>query len=115
MTEARSNVRERRTSPRRMPRTGVRIALRSGTLGLGPDIATGLLDVSEDGLCVQLKSPIAQGSDAEIILERVGNGRAMKLIGDVRWCVGDGATGYRAGLRLRRRLPYKELMDLARN
>jgi PilZ domain len=107
--------RERRASLRRTPRSGVRVALRTGTLGLGPDLATGLVDVSEDGLCVQLRAPVAQGLDAEIILERVGNGRLIKLVGDVRWCAGDGASGFKAGLRLRRRLPYKELMDLARN
>jgi hypothetical protein len=108
-------VRERRTSVRRVPRHGVRIVLRAGTLGLGPDLATGLVDVSEDGLCVQVKSPLKPGSDAEIVLDKVGTSRPMKLVADVRWCAPDAANGYRAGLRLRRRLPYKELVDLAKN
>jgi hypothetical protein len=113
--DAPSTGRERRTSTRRLVRTGIRVVLRAGTLGLGPDLATGLIDVSEDGLCVQVRSPLKPGSDAEIVLDKVGSSRPMKLVADVRWCAGDGSNGYRAGLRLRRRLPYKDLMDLARN
>jgi PilZ domain len=93
----------------------LRVILRSGTLGLGPDLPAGLVDVSEDGVCVQVKAPLKPGSDAEIVLDRVGTSRPMKLVADVRWCAGDPSGGYRAGLRLRRRLPYRELMDLARN
>lgn len=110
-----SAARERRTLVRRPARPGVRVAFRSGTLGLGPDLAIGLIDVSEDGLCVAVKVAVAAGSDAEVVLDKVGSSRPMKFVADVRWCAGDPAGGYRAGLRLRRRLPWRDLMDLARN
>jgi hypothetical protein len=109
------STRNRRVSRRRPTRSGVRICLRAGTLGLGPNLAAGLVDVSEDGVCVRLKAPLAPDSEAEIVLDKVGSSRPMKLVADVRWCQDDPAGGYRAGLHFRRRLRYKDLMDLARN
>jgi hypothetical protein len=91
------------------------VSVRVGTSGLGRDLAAGLVNVSEDGVCVRITSALAPGSEAEIVLDKVGSSRPMKLVADVCWCTDDPAGGYRAGLRLRRRLAYKDLMDLARN
>lgn len=82
-------------------------------MGLGPDLALGLLDVSEDGLGVRLKVAVAAGDEAEIVLTAPGTRKAFKLLGEVRWCH-DAADGtFHVGIRLRRRLPYAELSDLA--
>jgi len=108
-------VRNRRTSSRRPTRSGIRVSLRAGTLGLGPDLAAGLVDVSEDGVCVRVKTLLALDSEAEVILDKVGSSRPIKMVAEVRWCQGDAAGGFRAGLRFRHRLPYKDLMELARN
>lgn len=109
------SARNRRACARRPTRSGIRVCLRAGTLGLGPDLAVGLVDVSEDGLCVRVKSPLAPDSEAEVVLDKVGSSRPIKLVAEVRWCQGDAAGGFRAGLRFRHRLPYKDLIDLARN
>ena len=83
-------------------------------MGLGPDQALGLLNVSEDGLGARLKVAVAVGEEAEIVLTAPGTRKAYKLLGEVRWCH-DAADGtFHVGVRLRRRLAYAELSDLAR-
>jgi len=106
--------RERRASRRRPIRSGIQVTLRAGSLGLGPNLAAGVIDVSEDGLCVRLTAPLAKSTEAEVSFDRVGYGRPLKMKADVCWCVGDAETGYRAGLRLRKRLPYVDYLDLTR-
>jgi hypothetical protein len=54
------------------------------------------------------------GDDAEVILVRSWNGRPVKLMGEIRWCRPDGAGAFLAGVRLRRRLSRKDLLDLVR-
>jgi len=84
-------------------------------MGLGPDLGAGLIDVSEDGVCVHLKAPLPTGAEAEVTFQRVGSHRPVKVMADVRWCVTDPDGGCRAGLMLRHRMLYTELMDLTRN
>jgi hypothetical protein len=108
-------VRERRACKRLLTRLGIRLALRAGTLGLGPDLAAGLLDVCEDGVGVRLKAPLSLDTEAEVVFEKIGSGRPMKLVADVRWCQQDRSGGFRAGLRFRHRMAFRDLMDLARN
>lgn len=107
--------RNRRTSRRRPPRSGVKVSVRAGTMGLGPDLAAGVIDVSEDGLCVRLKAPLPIKTEAEVSFEKVGSGRPIKVLAEVRWCVTDPDGGVRAGLQLRHRLPFAQLMDFTRN
>lgn len=81
-------------------------------MGLGPDLAAGLIDVSEDGLCVRLKAPLPVRSEAEVAFEKVGTNRPVKVLAEVRWCVTDPDGGVRAGLQFRKRLLYTQLADL---
>lgn len=105
--------REKRLGRRRPARSGARVQFRRGALGLGPDLAVGLLDVSEDGARVRLKGAVDPGSEAEVLLARPGGGKPIKGMCEVRWCRPDG-DGFLAGLRLRRRLSHADLLDLAR-
>ena len=109
------NPRNRRTSRRRSPRTGIKVSVRAGTLGLGPDLAAGLVDVSEDGICVRLAAPLPARTEAEVTFERIGSNRPVRLVAEVRWCVSDPDGGHRAGLQFRHRIPFAQLMDLSRS
>jgi hypothetical protein len=73
------------------------------------------VDVSEDGLCTRLKSPLPDGTEAEVCFEKVGSNRALKVMAEVRWCTTEPDGGSRAGLQFRHRLPYAQLMDLIRS
>jgi hypothetical protein len=83
-------------------------------MGLGPDLAAGVVDVSEDGLCVRLKAPLPARTEAEVTFDKVGSGRPIKLMAEVRWCVADPDGGHRAGFQFRHRLPYTQLQDFSR-
>ena len=90
------------------------LVVRLGTLGLGPDIACGLVDVAEDGLGVRLKQSVATGQEVTIELSAPGVSKPQRFLAEVRWCrPGEDGT-FRAGVRLRRRLPYAVLTDLTR-
>jgi hypothetical protein len=80
-------------------------------MGLGPDLSLGLLDVSDDGICVRLKTPLPVRSEAEVLFEKAGWNRQIKVIAEVRWCVTDPDGACRVGLQLRHRLPFNQLMD----
>jgi PilZ domain len=103
-----------RLARRRAITRKIGIEFRKGALGLGHDLAIGLLDVSEDGLGVRLKVGMTPGDEAEIILTSPGTRKAYKVLCEVRWCRDAGDGTFLCGVRLRRRLAYVELSDLAR-
>src|SRR5256885_2178544 len=48
----------RRANPRRAPKGSTRVTCRRGSLGLGPNLALSLLDVSETGARLLVKEPL---------------------------------------------------------
>jgi PilZ domain len=97
-------VGERRSEPRRPARPGVRVEVRRGPLGVGPNLAAGSVDVSEGGARVRLKLLAAVGEEFEVMFwprVRLGpvGGPAV-----VRWCRPSRAGTFLAGVRFRQRL-----------
>jgi hypothetical protein len=103
-----------RLSRRRAITRKIGIEFRKGSMGLGPDLAMDLQDISEDGLGIRLKVAVAAGDEAEIVLTAPGTRKAFKLLGEVRWCRDAGDGSFHVGVKLRRRLAYVELTDLSR-
>ena len=103
---------ERRQHPRHVPKHGVRVLCRTGTLGLGPDLAISLVDISEIGLRLVVPSAMQKGQEVEIELEAPGRGRALKLMADVIWSMPNDEGTYWVGVEFRRQLTYGELQDL---
>jgi hypothetical protein len=89
-------------------------SVRRGTLGLGRELGCGLVDVAEDGLGIRLKEFVPVGQEVTIELSAPGISKPHRLVAEIRWCRQDKDGTYRAGVRLRRRLPYSTLTDLAR-
>jgi len=100
---------DKRLIRRKPAKSGVRVQCRRGQLGLGADVAVAVVDISDTGMCVVVKAALTKGEDAEVILAGVGRQKPLKLACEVRWCVPDGAAGFRAGLRFRKRIPYAEM------
>jgi hypothetical protein len=98
----------------RHPRRNLAVVLRPGTTGLGPNIARGLVDLTEDRLKVRLNAPVRVGEDVEVELTPPGIGRPLKLRGTVSACrpSRDGKA-FVAKVQLRHRLTFRELADLA--
>jgi hypothetical protein len=105
---------ERRLTRRRPTRGGARVEVRRGDLGLGPDLAVGLMDVSEDGVGLRTKVEVQVDDRVTVGLGRPGGGKLLVGQGVVRWCRPEPDGRFRVGLALRRRLTHADLMDLAR-
>lgn len=97
----------------RRPRRNITVVLRQGSTGLGPNIARGLVDLTEDRLKVRLNAPVTVGQDVEVELTPPGVGRPLKLRGTVTTSrqSRDGKA-FVAKVQLRHRLTFKELTDL---
>ena len=100
---------------RRCPARGTtRLRVYRNTMGLGPNIASALLDLSETGLRVILKEAATVGQQVEVNLESAGSGRVSKMPADVVWIV-PGADGtFVVGLHLQKSLGYSDLMALTK-
>ena len=59
---------DRRLGLRRRVTRRVDVTLRSGTLGLTPNLAIGLVDVSEEGMGVRLTGSVTPGAEVELVL-----------------------------------------------
>lgn len=105
----------RRLSRRRPAKINAQVTCRKGPLGLGPNLALGLLDLSDEGVRLLLKAELPPRTEAEITLLGPGLSRALVSVADVVWCLPTAAGTFVAGLHLRRRLSYADLAHLCRN
>jgi hypothetical protein len=104
---------DRRLGPRRPVTRRADVSLRTGPLGLGPNLAIGLVDVSEEGMGVKLNGPVKPGEEVEVVVSFPVASKTFKLHGVVCWCnPGPGET-FVAGIRLRRRLTHAELIEFS--
>ena len=104
--------RNKRVMKRRIVMRGVKVTARIGALGLGPNVAIAAIDLSEDGICLAVKSEMKKGDEIEIDLLPTGVSKPIRLHGDVRRCE-VGADGVlTVGVCFRRRLPYAEVTKL---
>jgi hypothetical protein len=97
----------------RQPRRHLGVVCRRGTSGLGPNLAVGLVDLTEDRLKFRLTAAVPVGEDMEIELTPPGNGKSLKLRGEVIACrpARDGKASV-AKVRLRQRLTFRQFADL---
>ena len=104
---------ERRSGPRRKARHGTRAELRRGRMGMGPDLAIGVVDISQDGARVRLKAAVCPGEQVEVALWPPGGLRSVRGPAVVCWCrpAADGTA--QAGVRFRQRLTANDLNKLA--
>jgi hypothetical protein len=105
--------RQRRVAPRRKPKGGTRIACRKGSMGLGPNLAQALLDLSEGGVRLLLGAALAPGQEVEVSLSAPGVTRDVKRLGEVAWCIPAAPGGYCVGIRFTKRLDHATLRDLS--
>jgi hypothetical protein len=102
----------RRTARRRAAKRSVRVNCVANAIGLGPNIALSLLDVSQSGARVTLKEPVAPGQEVEITLCGIGHRKPVRMLADVIWCVPTEQGTYLAGFKLQRYLTYQDLQEL---
>jgi hypothetical protein len=103
----------RRSTPRRLPKKASKFVCRRGKLGLGPNIAVSLLDVSETGIRLIVKTPLEPESDVEVGLQPIGAHKPTVVIAQVMWCIPLADGNHCLGARFEKLLPYAFLQEIA--
>lgn len=104
---------ERRLDDRRPPRPGARAELRRAGLGLQPDLAVGLVDVSRGGVKVRLRGHARRGDRFQVTLRAPTGAIAAHGPAEVSWCVVESEGTALAGLRFLYPLAGRQLAELA--
>ncbi len=102
----------RRTSLRRRTRASSKGICRKGTLGLGPNIALALVDVSETGACLRVKEALRVGQEVEVCLQATGNVREIRLTGRVVWVRPASEGSQSVGIHFDKPLSFSAVQDL---
>ena len=110
----RTAKRNRRVSPRRSPKGATRVSCRRGCLGLGPNIAVTLLDVSETGARLIVKGALIPGQEIELGLLAPGCVREYSVPGEVVWSVETASGAHCIGVQFEKRLSYSAVQDVGR-
>jgi hypothetical protein len=111
-TEAAPATHNRRLAPRRVPRGRPKVSCYTGPCGLGPNVASSLLDVSESGARLLAREELKPGREVEVGLLGVGHLRPVVRAANVVWCVAAAGGGFCVGVRFQKALPYADLQDL---
>lgn len=103
----------KRRSSRNPAKGTTRLRVYRNAMGLGPNIASVLLDLSETGLRVVSKEAVAVGQEVEVNLEGA-SGRVAKTTAVVVWVVPGAGDTFVVGLRLQKSLDYGQFMALTK-
>jgi hypothetical protein len=101
----------RRAALRKKPK-GARCRCRQGALGLGPDLALALLDLSQTGARLLVKSALPLKQPVELELYGVAYPKTVRIEALVVHCAPTQEGAYHVGVRFERYLPYPELVRL---
>jgi hypothetical protein len=103
----------RRAFLRRTAKRSSKASCRKGSLGLGPDVAIRVLDLSEGGLRLLVKAPLTVGQDVEIGLLAPGGIREVLRTAKVVWSVPTASGEHCVGVQFEKHLEYAMLIDLS--
>src|SRR5262245_39035984 len=103
-----------RRSRRKPPKGSTRVRAYRNSMGLGPNIGLGVLDVSEIGVRLILKEALPVHQEFEIHFETVAGSKSVKVIAKVIWIVAMADGNYCVGAQLGKPLNYVDFQDFAR-
>lgn len=103
----------RRPSPRRKPRSDCRVECRKGSMGLGPNLAVSLLDVSQSGIRLVVKGSFSKGDETEIVLTGTG-GKPIKRSAVAVWTLELPDGSLAVGFRFRQALTFTEAQQVSK-
>lgn len=83
-------------------------------MGLGANLALGILDLSESGIRLVIKQPLELQQEVEVNLESLNHRRPLKAVGRVVWCVAAADGTYCAGVEFQRTLGYIDYQALVK-
>jgi PilZ domain len=103
----------RRSAMRKPARRSIRLQCRHGAMGLGVNVASSFLDISETGVQLLTKDALKLGEEVELLLEGYGIHGTIRRIGDVRWTVPLEGGGCRAGVRFQKFITFRDVQNLS--
>jgi hypothetical protein len=103
----------RRASRRQQPKRTVRVIVRVGQRGTGPNLALSLLDLSECGVRILTARPLESGQAVEISLEALWLTQPLRCGAEVVWCLSTGDGRHAVGIRFHKRLSPVDFHSLA--
>jgi hypothetical protein len=103
---------DRRMSDRRRPRPGTRVDVRRGGLGLGPNIALELVDVSAGGAKVLVRGHVRRGDRVVVGVRPPTKGWEVRTQSEVCWCLVAKDGTALVGVRFQRPLTLGEVDEL---
>jgi hypothetical protein len=103
----------RRACRRRQPRRTTKVSCRLGVPGVGPELATSLLDLSECGVRALLAAALDSGQKVEVGLTGLWQRQTLKLAAEVVWCLATTDGRWCVGVKFDQRLALPDLETLA--
>jgi hypothetical protein len=103
----------KRRSRRQQPKISTKARAYGNPYGLGPNIASGILDLSETGVRLLLKKELPIGKVFEVVLEAVG-GKMVKVVAQVVWTVPAADGTFVVGAHFQKNVNYLDLVTLTR-
>jgi PilZ domain-containing protein len=108
-----ASLKNRRISVRRAARKSSRITCRKGCLGLGPNLAIQMLDLSESGVRFVSKIELKVGEQIEVGMLAPGGIREILRTAAVVWTLPTADGSFCIGAAFEKRLEYAMLTDLS--
>lgn len=106
--------RNRRGSMRKKPKNTVKVECRRGYCGLGPNLNTEFLDVSEGGVRLILSAQLELKQETEVLITCFGLRKPIKRLANVCWSVPLEDGRFCVGLEFQKRLQFRDLMQFAK-
>jgi len=103
----------RRISMRRKPRSSVKVECRAGSCGLGPNVASTTLDISDTGVRLIVSKELAVMTEVEFIIGGYGMSKPIKRMAFIRWQVKLDDGRFCIGAEFQKRLDYRDWQNLA--
>jgi hypothetical protein len=112
MSQSEVLAKNRRRSLRRRPKRISKVACFKGALGLGPNLALEMLDLSERGIRMRVKEPLMPPQQIELHLTGLTHRKPVKVLAAVVWCVPAADGSYCVGAQFEHGLPYADFQLL---
>ena len=103
----------RRIFRRRPSKGSTKVTCRRGGLGLVPNLAACLLDLSETGAGLVTREPLAKGQEVELGFLGLGHTRPVLVLAEVVRCAPGSNGTYHVGFKFQHYLRHADVLELA--
>jgi hypothetical protein len=110
-----ASLANRRRTRRCQANGQTRTECRKGTFGFGRNVAVNVLDLSETGARLVVRTPLDRGDEVELLLAGHGLTKPLRQLGKVVWSLPLPDDCHAIGVAFDKPLPYVTLQRLTRS